>query len=115
MRMRHHLLVKGWPQSWQQLCDRTVTVRRVRSIAGDVPTLFNNCVTARGGVQGAERHRTVIPGDTPMSFPRTKAPPFKSFFLKMSDFAFLNLCTLTLLFLANSVEGVLRIGERESL
>ena len=107
MRMRHHLLVKAWPKSWQQLCDRMVTVRRVRSVTGDTPMLFNNCVTARGGVQGAECH--------PVSFPRIKAPPFKSFLLKMSDFAFLNLRTLILCFLVNSVEGVLRIGERESL
>ena len=75
MRMRHRLLVEGWPKSWQQLCDRAVTVRRVRSVTGDTPMLFNKCVTARGGVQGAECHRTVIPDDTPMSFPQTKAPP----------------------------------------
>ena len=29
----------------------------------------------RGRVQGAERHRTIIPGDTQMSFPQVKVPP----------------------------------------
>ena len=28
-----------------------------------------------GGVQGADRHRAVIPGDTQMSLPRVQVPP----------------------------------------
>ena len=31
-----------------------------------------------GGAQGAERHRTIIPGDTRMSFPPVKVPPVKT-------------------------------------
>ena len=40
----------------------------------DDQTLRNNCVTVSGGAQGAERHRTVIPGDTRMSVPPLTPP-----------------------------------------
>ena len=42
--------------------------------------LISQCFLAgvySGGAQGAERHRTVIPGDTRMSFPWVKVPPLK--------------------------------------
>ena len=55
MPMRHHVLCQGTTKS-------RATIARQYS----------------GGAQGAERHRTVIPGDTRMSFPRVKDPPQKN-------------------------------------
>ena len=57
-------------------CDITFFVKaRPKSVRQSRDSIYS------GGAQGAERHRTVIPGVTRMSFPRVKGPPF----LKMPD------------------------------